>query len=162
PINGRPRPEADRIGAQLAGDADGMTEKIRAILPFFRRRADQRRLVLSPRIEQKTGPCLHDAAQPVFFEQPPYRLDATRQLRLERIQDVKIQRERHAAVAELRQDRQRILEAVMGEAVGVVAEEQCLPLYRDDRGALTSPVIVLLSSECCEGFSLARPLLPGL
>ena len=90
--------------------------------------------MLAARIEQKTRPRLDDTAQPMFLQQSTNLGRALGQIGLERIENVMVQCQGDAAIAQIRDDRQGIFEPVMGEAVGVVAEEHLREPWTVNRG----------------------------
>src|SRR5262249_272086 len=98
-------------------------EKIQSPLPFLGRRADQRRLVLLPRIEQESRSRLDHAAELQPFEQRADALRLTEPIRRERIERGVVQGDRDTLITQVGENEQGIVEAVMGEPVGVVAEE---------------------------------------
>jgi len=84
---------------------------------------DEGGLVLAPRIEDEPRARLDDDGEIELFEQRTRRA----QLRVGRVirgEMIRVGREGDGAVAQLRDDVQRIVEPVMREAVGVVAESE--------------------------------------
>jgi len=63
---------------------------------------------------------------PVAAQQPRDALHLRRQVGGERVEGVVVERQGDAAVAELGQDDEGVLQAVVGEAVGVVAKEHAV------------------------------------
>ena len=84
---------------------------------------DQRRLVLLARVQQKPPARLDDRPHP----QPPKQLPQRGNLLVEpahaRRQGAVVDRDRHAAIADLGQQFDRVEQVVMGQTVGVVAKE---------------------------------------
>jgi hypothetical protein len=127
-IDRRARPETDGIGPEFAGNANRLTQKVEPSLPFFRGGADQRRLMFAPRIQQKPRSRFDHTAQLQPFQLPAQRRHSFWQVRLERVQDVMVEGDPNGPVTKFREDFQSILQAMMGEAVGVIAEQHHLRL----------------------------------
>ena len=98
-------------------------QKLEAVLTFFHAFAQHRRLVFASRIEQEASASFDHAAQAMLFERSADFLAALSQISLERIQRMKIERDGNAFVAKLRENGDRVLEAMMREAIRVVAQE---------------------------------------
>ena len=91
--------------------------------------------MLAAGVEQEPRPGLDDAAQLVALEGLPDAADLAREVVAERVERVDVQRQRDAAVAQLREDRQGVLEPVVGEAVGVVPGDHAAMVWqRSGRG----------------------------
>ena len=116
------RPARHRLGAQLGGDAHGTGQQLdpRAAVAV----ADQRGLVLVPRVEDVARARLDDDGQPVVGE----RLRGARGLggRVvgEGVEVRLVEGEGDTVVAEPGDHRAGVGEAVAGEAVAAVAEAQ--------------------------------------
>ena len=61
--------------------------------------------------------------------------DLAREVVAERVERVDIERQRDAAVAQFREDRQRVLESVVGEAIGVISgDHEAMVWHQSGRG----------------------------
>ena len=87
------------------------------------RGADERRLVFAAQVEDEARAGLDYAAHPVAGQLPGQSRDAHRQFGRARVEVVDVECECHAAITEIGEDLDGVLEPVVGEAVGVVAEE---------------------------------------
>ena len=117
-------PEGDRLRLQDVADVDGALEEADAPGPAFRLRRQQRRLVLAARVEQEARPCLDDAAEPPRAELARQRLGPPHPAFRQRVEMLEVERQRHAVVAGLGDQRDGIAEPVVGRAIGVVGEAQ--------------------------------------
>ncbi len=84
--------------------------------------ADQRRVVLAVRVEQVPRAGLDDAPQPEPVQQPGDVLGLLDHVVGVRVEVVVVEGERDGGVAEVGDHPQRVVEAVVGEPVGAVAE----------------------------------------
>jgi hypothetical protein len=122
-IRGRTGPEADRVGAQISGDIHGATQKMEASIALVRVRTDERRLVFASRIKQEPRPGFDYRTQTQAVERVPDHSHLLISIFSEGIKGMTIQGKSDAAIAKLSQDRERILEPMMGKTVGVVSEK---------------------------------------
>jgi len=113
------------VGVQSLGNFNGMCQEIQPPISVAGIRAQERRLMLPPRIEQKSRSRLDHATQMQRLKLISKRFAALGQIRLVGIQDVIIERQGHTSVTQFREDGKGILQPMMGEAVGVVAEAHC-------------------------------------
>src|SRR5581483_11911198 len=84
----------------------------------------ERRLMFAARVEQEPRARLDHRTQPIALEQGTDGRELGREARGERVEGVVVERQGDGPVTELRQDRQGVFQAVMREAVGVVAEAE--------------------------------------
>ena len=88
------------------------------------------RLVLAARIEQEAGAGLYNGAEAQLFETVRQVLGAADEMRSEGVEVVVIQGERHPIVAGLGDEVERVVEAMVLDAVGVVGEPQAHAIPR--------------------------------
>jgi hypothetical protein len=86
--------------------------------------AAQGRLVLAPRIEEESRPRLNDAAEPQLVQQPPHLGQLPPERGVERVEGMNVERQGHTAIAQLGEDAQRVLEAVVSKTIRVVAKAE--------------------------------------
>ena len=79
--------------------------------------------MLATGIEQEPRPRFDDAAQLALLQQAPNSLGVSMGIRRFGIQDMMIDSERDAAVSQIGENRERIIETMMSETVCVVTEE---------------------------------------
>ena len=79
-------------------------------------------MMLHATIEQEPGAGLDHGTHSILFEEAAYLFEFLRQTRPIWIQDLMIQGDRNRLVARFRQDRQRFIEAMVREAISVVAK----------------------------------------
>lgn len=116
-----PGPERDRLGAEVGADRDRPAQELD---PQRRVVVQQGRGVLAPRVEQVAGPGLDHQPQVQFGEPVAECRHPGRQRGRERVQVVVVEGQRHPLVAQVGDDPQGVVEPVVGEAVGAVAEPQ--------------------------------------
>ncbi len=139
------RPERDRVRAQLGGDVYAAPEEVEPTRAVGRAGVDERRAVLAPGIEHVARARLdHDGEVEALEERTHHaELGVRRVIRREM---VGVRRERDRAVPELRDDVQRVLEAMMREPVRVVADPEARLGHQRD--AAEAPVQRSSASYC--------------
>ena len=115
-----PDERAAFLDAACAQDA-GLRKEVDSLLWIF---GEQRRLMLAPRIEQVAGTGLHHQRQPELLRERAHPVDLARDILRKRIEMAGVEGERAALVSELVQKDQRLVEAMVRHAVGVVAEPE--------------------------------------
>src|SRR6185312_5303471 len=120
-------PETDRLGVECGGHIHGAAQEIEPNRPLRGIGAEQRRLMLAPWIEQKTRAGFDDDAEMEFAESIAKEGKQASRVGIVRIERVIVQRQGDAAIAEVRQDSQGVVEPMMGETIGVVAETHPRP-----------------------------------
>src|SRR5262245_33892647 len=99
--------------------------------------------MLAARIEQKTGARFNYATQVPLLKQTSHFGDLFRQVCSEGIEQLMIERDGNAAITEFAKNRDGVFEAMMGKAVGVVADRhtamvRCPFSQRQSKRALTN------------------------
>src|ERR1700722_14182718 len=79
--------------------------------------------MFATRVEQKAGAGFDDRTQRVFFQQNLHVRKLPAEVKVKRIERMVVERQSNTAISQLRQDDKGVIEAVMGEAVGVVAKQ---------------------------------------
>src|SRR5207249_10168233 len=80
--------------------------------------------VLAPRVEEKPGAGFHDGAQPVPCQEVGHAAGLPTPARRQGAEGVMVERQGAALVAQIRKNGEGVVQAVVGEPVGVVAEAQ--------------------------------------
>ena len=78
--------------------------------------------MLAARVKQEAGPGLDHTAQVQTLQERANGIGSSWKVRRQGIERVIVQREGDAAIAELGENREGVFQAVVGEAVGVVAD----------------------------------------
>src|SRR5438477_9210602 len=92
-----PRPEAHRVGTEVRGNVDGVTEGCEPSCRFHRV-AQECRLVFAARVEEEARPGLDDGTQAVLLEQCLDADDLLAEPRVERAERVMIERDGDSTV----------------------------------------------------------------
>ena len=133
-------PERDRLGAEVGADPDRPPEELQAALAAFA--GQERRLVLSPWIEDVASAGLDDDGEPQLFEPPPDRRDPSGDAACERVEVADVERQCDALVAEPGDDRESIVEPMAPKPVRAVAKSERRAhvgdILRDRRRARTN------------------------
>ncbi len=117
-------PEGDGLGAQHRADLRGAQQERDAPPAPLRARGHQRRLVLLARIEQVARAGLDHAAQAEIAQEVGKSGRAPLPPRFHRVEVVVVERQRDAVVARVGDQPHRVVQAVVGRAVGVVGEAE--------------------------------------
>ena len=86
-------------------------------------RAEQGRLVLAAGVEQEARPGFNRRAQAVVPQEVPHAAELLDQVGVVGVEGVVVERQRDPLVPQVGEDGQRVLQPVMREPVGVVAEK---------------------------------------
>ena len=147
---------------------NGMQQKREPLLPFAWIGADQRGLMLAPRVEQEACPGFDRRTQLQAIQQASHgpEVSGPGGVADVRIEGMKIERECDAAVAQLGQDLEGIFQPMVGEPVGVVPEQHAEPLRRRvrpprQRGCrrgldLPPPAVKLIAGFRCRSGGIGR------
>jgi len=120
-------PEGHRFGAQHGAHVHRALEEGDAPRAAFGRIGQQRRLVLLARVEQEARAGLDHRAEAPGREVARQGLRAALPAFFERVEVVVVQRQRHAVVPDVGDQRDRVAQAVVRRAVGVVGVAQRRP-----------------------------------
>src|SRR6202008_3423579 len=116
-------PHRHDSSAELAREIDGPSQEVRAASPVGRALLEEGRTVLATRIEEEARARFDREREPEFVGELADGFDLAR-ARMERVEAGDVGRDRDAFVPEIAEQRQRVEDAVVREAVRVVGEAE--------------------------------------
>ena len=113
-------PERHRLGAEHVGEVAAAAQEVEPARAALGRRRDERRLVLGARVHEVARAGLDDDAEAELVAPRAHPLGPRRSVVGERVEVLHVEGERDAVVARVGEQRERVVEPVVGQAVGVV------------------------------------------